>query len=98
MYPEVAGSSPVGAPGSMDKSKNREWHVSTLTYCRGGHYDNSGNMVVDYDSRKVLSPFEEFFEMYRTVAYLHGLEATRRFKDVYFCKLRQEDDGDTKDE
>lgn len=82
----------------MDKSKKREWRVATLTYCRGGHYDDNGNMVVDYDSRRVSSPVEEFFEVYRTVAYLHGLEAARRFKDAYFDKLRQEDDRDNKNE
>ena len=81
----------------MDKGKNREWHVATLTYYRGGHYDDNGNMVVDYDSRRVSSPVKEFFEMYRTVAYFHGLEAARIFKDVYFDKLRQEDGGNNKD-
>ena len=80
----------------MDKSKNREWHVATLTYYRGGHYDDNGNMVVDYDSRRVSSPVEEFLEGYRTVACLHGLEAARRFKDVYFDKLRREYDRDNK--
>lgn len=83
-------------PGSMDKSKNREWHVATLTYYRGGHYDDNGNMVVDYDSRRVSSPVGEFFKVYRTVACLHGLEVARRFKDVYFDKLRQDDDRDNK--